>query len=465
MKKILRKKILEKFKNLNYETHITHSKKIQKNLLTLNHFEKAKKIGLYFSKDNEVSTKKIITNLLQNGKEVFLPKIENNNLNFKKINKLSNLEIRNFGILEPKEFCPNIPPTELDLLIIPCIAIDEKGNRIGRGGGFYDRFISKNKIKQAICLAYEFQIFSNIIPEKHDQKIDYIITEKRIIQTKQNNSKLLDGKTLANQLCLKLKDQILKEKIKATLAVILVGNHPASELYVNKKQEKCQEIGLDFSLIRFPKNTTTQKIIHSIEKLNNNKNITGILVQLPLPKQIDGYASINSISPQKDVDGLTFYSQQELEKKNETFACCTPKGIIELLNKNNINLKNKKIVLVGHGKLVGKPLSQMLKNRNLNFTVCNSKTKNIKPLIKQADILISATGVPHIIKKENIKKGTIVIDAGTAKLNNKIVGDVDFEKVKVKASKITPVPGGVGPMTIAMLMQNIIEAYKLQNKT
>ena len=277
-----------------------------------------------------------------------------------------------------------------------------------------------------------------------------------------NNVNLLDGKKVSEEILSGLKEKIIRGNIKAQLYAILVGNNLASEIYVKNKEKKCNEVGIKFKVLRFNDNINENTLIDAIKKLNNDKKITGILVQLPLPNNLNTSAIINSIKTEKDVDCLADINRKNLENNNEKLAPCTPKGIIRLLDMYDINLKNKKIVIVGLGHLVGKPLSIMLKNRKLNFTAYDDATLNLKKKTIEADILISATGVPGLIKKDYIKKGAIIVDAGATKIDNKIVGDVDFDDVKDKISYITPVPGGVGPMTIAMLMENIIEAYYIQ---
>jgi len=455
IKKEIRNKIIKKRISLCKEDVLFKSNFILKNLFKIDMMQKAQKIGIYFSIDNEVSTKKIIKYLLSQKKEIFLPKINGNNLEFKKIEGFKDIKKGKFKIQEPKINCQKIELKDLDLLIVPCVAVDEKGNRIGRGGGFYDKAIN-NKIN-TICLAYEFQVLNKICADKYDKKVDIIITEKRIINAKKYM--ILDGKKLADKIIKQLKNKIKIKEIKANLSVILIGNNPASEIYVKKKEEKCREAGIDFNLIKFKSNILESKIISKIKSLNKDKKINGILVQLPLPSNINLSKVINSINPKKDVDGLTEINKEKLKKGDEKLAPPTAKGILKLLEEYKMNLNNKKFALVGFGKLVGYPLSLMLKNRKLDFEVYDINTKNIKEKTKKADIIITATGVPNLIKKDWVKKGSVIIDAGTSKKNGKIVGDVDFNSVKEKVSYITPVPGGVGPMTIVMLIENIIETY------
>ncbi len=455
MKKDIRKKIKNKLKDLTIKQIIDNSKIIEQTLNKTYEFKSAKKIGIYNSIDKEVITKKIIFKLLDEKKEVLLPKMENDKLIFLKTKSLKNLNKGPYGILEP--FHANslsIP----DLIILPAIALDKNGNRIGRGKGYFDRYLNKNPHIKTICLIHDLQIIKKITPEKHDKKIDIVISEKQIIKTNQ----LLDGTKIAHEITNKLKKKIIKKKIKATLAVILVGNNASSKIYIKKKEEECKKIGIGFKLIKFSKDTKNYIVKNEIEKLNKDKIITGILIQLPLPKQLNTSMLLDTVKQSKDVDGLTSKSLTDLKKGNEFLPCCTPKGILTLLESSNIDLKNKKITLVGNGRLVGKPLAIMLKNRNLNFSVCDKKTKDLKSETIKADIIITATGVPNLIKKEYVKNGAILIDAGTNKIKGKIVGDSDFDQVSKITSKITPAIGGVGPMTIASLLENIVKAYEKQ---
>jgi methylenetetrahydrofolate dehydrogenase (NADP+)/methenyltetrahydrofolate cyclohydrolase len=472
MKKIIRKKLAEKRKALPLAKVKADSEKIKNKLLATPQIKNSQKIGLYFSKDKEVLTEEIIIDLLKKGKKVFLPRVkyENNgqedkNLEFCEIKKLGDLEKGSYGIMEPKSGCLKIKPDKLDLLIIPCVGLDGKGNRLGRGAGMYDKLLTKHPGIKTACLAYDFQVLPEIPIEEHDQKAEIIITEKKIIKTcytRYNNKewKLLDGKLLSQQILEDIKNEIQKNKIKLKLSVILIGDEPASSVYVRVKEKACNEVGVNFELVRMPGNASEAKVISKIKELNNDKGVTGILVQLPLPEKMDADKIINTVMPSKDVDGLTAVNMEKLAQGDETLGCCTPKGIMELLEKNSINLKGKNIVLVGYGRLVGKPLGLMLKNRNLRFSVCDDQTKNLWEKTRKADILITATGVPNLITDKHVKEGAVVVDAGTAKLGDKIVGDVDFENVKKKASWITPVPGGVGPMTVAMLIRNVVNAYE-----
>lgn len=466
MKHILRKKLVEKRKNMDLRFVRFKSEKIKDLLFELELFKNSEKVGLYFSKDNEVCTKEIIEQVIKSSKRVFLPAIENDNIGFREITSIDNLEIGRFNVFEPKKNCPVINPEKLDIVIVPCVGVDEEGNRIGRGKGFYDRFLEKYKISKTVCLAYDFQILKNIKIESQDRKIDLVISNKGIIKngSASHRCKLLDGKKLSSKILSEVKRKIENRNLKLKLSAIIVGNDPSSELYVKIKKKKCKEVGISFDLIRFKENIPESKIIQKIKELNNNENVIGILVQLPLPQGFNTNKILNTILLEKDVDCLTKVNREIVEKGDETLACCTPKAIIRLLDENKISLKDKKVVLVGYGYLVGKPLASMLRNRNIEFKVCDSKTKKLEDETRKADILITATGVTHLIKAIHVKEGAVVVDSGNAKLNDKIVGDVDFDEVKNKCSYITPVPGGVGPMTIAILMEDILSAHYLQKK-
>ena len=270
---------------------------------------------------------------------------------------------------------------------------------------------------------------------------------------------LLDGKALSEKIVNNLKEEVSKLKKKPTLAVVLVGNDSASKIYVNKKSECAKKIGINSISLNFPENITEQKLQAEVEKLANNDNVDAILVQLPLPNHINKNNIITKIPPEKDVDGFHPYNLGCLLSGIRPFAFpCTPKGIIRILKEYNIELEGKNAVIVGRSNIVGKPVSQLMINENATVTVCHSKTNNLKEITKQADILIVAIGKAQFIDESYIKNGVVVIDVGISRnQNGKLSGDVNFEKVKSKASFITPVPGGVGPMTIAMLMENTIE--------
>ena len=272
---------------------------------------------------------------------------------------------------------------------------------------------------------------------------------------------ILDGKALRDKILQDLKVKIDSYEVKPSLAVILVGNNPASQIYVNNKHKIAQKIGIKSEIINYPTDITEETLLNKIEELNNNSAIDAILVQLPLPEHISKDKVINSISADKDVDGFTPYNFGKLfSGEIPTVYPCTPKGILLMLDEYNIELDGKHAVVVGRSSIVGRPLSQMLLNRNATVTVCHSHTKNLSQITKTADILISAVG-KNIIKGEMLKSDCVVIDVGIFKDEyGKTRGDVDFETSSKIASYISPVPGGVGPMTIASLMLNTVELFK-----
>ena len=269
---------------------------------------------------------------------------------------------------------------------------------------------------------------------------------------------ILDGKQLRDKILEDLKLQVSKMNKKPTLAVILVGDNAASQIYVNNKSKKAEEIGIKSIVIKYPAETEEKTILDKIEELNNDKDVTAILVQLPLPKHISKNNVINAIDPKKDVDGFTPYNSGKLFSGEKPYVYpCTPKGILLLLDEYNIELDGKQVVIVGRSNIVGKPLSIMMLNRNATVTVCHSHTKNLGQITKTADILVSAVG-ENIIEEKMLKSGCVVVDVGIFKdSTGRTRGDVDFENASKIASYITPVPGGVGPMTIASLMLNTVE--------
>ena len=280
--------------------------------------------------------------------------------------------------------------------------------------------------------------------------------------------KILNGKELALKLNLELKDKISSfiktSGINPKLAAVLVGDDPASKLYINIKRKTCSEIGIVSILIDLDKNITKSKLLDEIEKLNKDKSVHGILLQLPLPRDLQPYTSefIEQIDPIKDVDGLHPINRGKLFDYNEDFVPCTPKGIITLLEHYNIEIQGKNVVIINRSNLVGKPLIFMLLKRNATVTVCHSYTKNLDGYTKKADILIVAVGKSKFITKEKVKEGVVIVDVGISRENGKLSGDVDFEGVFDKCSWITPNPGGIGPMTVSFLLQNTFNAYKKQ---
>ncbi len=280
--------------------------------------------------------------------------------------------------------------------------------------------------------------------------------------------KILDGRKLADKLNLELKneiDEVIKRtRIKPKLATILVGEDPASKIYVNIKHKTCTQVGIESYQVNLSKDINKTELINEIEKLNQDANIHGILLQLPLPLKIRDFTPqfLEKISPLKDVDGFHPINRGKLFDYNEELAPCTPKGIIALLEHYNVEIKGKDVTIINRSNLVGKPLIFMLLKRNATPTICHTSTKDLDRFIKQADILVVAVSRPKFISKEKIKEGVIIIDVGTNRVEGKLCGDVDFEDVLEKVSMITPVPGGVGPMTVSYLLQNTFNVFKKQ---
>lgn len=272
-------------------------------------------------------------------------------------------------------------------------------------------------------------------------------------------TKIIDGKLISTQIKDELKQRVADEGIKATLAVIQVGNDPASSVYVGNKKKACAYIGIGSKSFELPEGTTQDELIALIDKLNADPEINGILVQLPVPKHINDKEIINRIAPSKDVDGFNPVSVGNLCIGQEGFVSCTPAGIIELLKRSDVTIEGKECVVIGRSNIVGKPMALLLLANNGTVTVCHSKTSDLKKICKRADILIAAVGKPKMITSEYIKEGAVVIDVGIHRMDDgKLCGDVDYDDVKDHTSAITPVPGGVGPMTIAMLMYNCVKA-------
>ncbi|MGG3873995.1 bifunctional methylenetetrahydrofolate dehydrogenase/methenyltetrahydrofolate cyclohydrolase FolD [Brevibacillus laterosporus] len=272
-------------------------------------------------------------------------------------------------------------------------------------------------------------------------------------------AQVINGKEFAKSYRERIKQEVAElvdKGIQPGLAVVLVGDDPASQTYVNGKIKACEETGIYSKSFRLESNVTQQEVVDLVKELNQDPNIHGILVQLPLPKHMIEEAIIDTISPEKDVDGFHPISVGNLCIGKETFLPCTPHGVIELIKSTGISMEGKHAVVVGRSNIVGKPVSLLLLHENATVTMCHSRTKNLEEHTRQADILVVAVGIAHLIKKEHVKDGAIVIDVGMNRLDGKLTGDVLFDEVKEVASHITPVPGGVGPMTITMLMQNTV---------
>lgn len=275
---------------------------------------------------------------------------------------------------------------------------------------------------------------------------------------------VISGKELSNELRSEIIEEVkeIKEQYGRAphLAVIIVGDNPASKSYVKGKSKACEEVGITNTTIEFPSDVTQCDLLITINELNKDVNIDGILVQLPLPEHIDETLVMNYIDPLKDVDGFHRVNVDGLYTGKDCIKPCTPTGIIKLLKKANVEIEGKNVVVLGRSNIVGLPVAKMLLDENATVTICHSKTKNLKDITLQADILIVAIGKPKLVTSDMVKEGAVVIDVGVNRLDGKLVGDVDFENVENKTSVITPVPGGVGPMTITCLLENTIKCFK-----
>ena len=274
--------------------------------------------------------------------------------------------------------------------------------------------------------------------------------------------KIINGKECSTILRNELKKEIEKFETKPGLVDIQIGNDEASNIYIASKKKAAENLGINFHHVHFENGTSEEEIINKILELNNDNSINGILIQLPLPKGYDEKKLINYINPDKDVDGLTELNMGKLFLGKKCLVSCTPSGVLELLKYKNIKIEGKHVVIVGRSNLVGKPLIELFLKENATVTVCHSKTEDLANYTKQADILVVAVGKKHLIKEDMIKENSIIIDVGINRENGKIYGDVDFDNVLSKVKYITPVPGGVGPMTIAMLLNNVVLSYKKQ---
>ncbi len=274
---------------------------------------------------------------------------------------------------------------------------------------------------------------------------------------------IIDGTKISLKIRKQVKTLLKKENITPCLAVIQVGDNKASLVYIKNKKKACEDVGIRFEHIKFNDTISEDLVINEIKRLNNDISVNGILVQLPLPEGFDEGKIINQIDPLKDVDGLTYPNVGNLVLENDCLVPCTPLGVMELLKAYKINLATKNVCLVGRSNLVGKPLIQLLLKEDATLSICHSKSLDIKNYTTKADVLIVAAGHPNLITKNMVKEGAVVIDVGINKEGNLLCGDVDFKEVSKKASLITPVPGGVGPMTVSCLLKNVVKAYKLQN--
>ncbi len=275
---------------------------------------------------------------------------------------------------------------------------------------------------------------------------------------------IIDGKKVSSHIIENITVEVKSLKLKIDkspgLAVILVGDDPASAVYVRNKNKTCTKIGFQSFENILPSDTSELTLLNLIDELNNNENINGILVQLPLPKHISSHKILKAIKPEKDVDGFHLENVGRLVTGNAAFKPCTPAGIIQLLDYYNIDLEGKNAVVLGRSNIVGKPVAFLLLEKNATVTICHSRTKDLSKITRQADVLIAAIGKPNFVTADMVKDDSVIIDVGINRVDGKLVGDVDYQAVSQKVSFITPVPGGVGPMTIAMLMANTLHSFK-----
>ena len=279
-------------------------------------------------------------------------------------------------------------------------------------------------------------------------------------------ARIIDGKAISEQLRDKLKDEeaALSERgAKPFLAVIIVGEDPASKVYVRNKERACKQLGMDSILLRLPEGTTQEELLREVRRLNADSAVNGVLVQLPLPAHLDEQAVLREISPEKDVDGFHAVNAGRLMQGERCTVACTPAGCLDLIRSTGVKIEGAEAVVVGRSNIVGKPMAMLLLQNNATVTICHSRTRNLAEVTRRADILVAAVGRPRMITGDMIKPGAVVIDVGINRVDGKLVGDVDFESAQEVAGWITPVPGGVGPMTITGLMRNTIAATRMQH--
>jgi len=277
-------------------------------------------------------------------------------------------------------------------------------------------------------------------------------------------AKIIDGKAVSQKVKDEIRAEIERDGLDIGLAVVIVGNNQASRVYVNNKKKACEVCGIKSYEYALPEETSEEQLLELVDTLNNDKNINGILVQLPLPKQINEEKIIERISPLKDVDAFNAVNVGKIMIGNYAFLPCTPAGVMELIHSTGTEISGKECVVIGRSNIVGKPMAMLLLHENATVTICHSRTKNLAEVCRRADILVSAVGKADFVTADMVKDGAVVIDVGMNRnAENKLCGDVKYDEVEPKASFITPVPGGVGPMTIAMLMKNTLMAKKLQN--
>ena len=302
------------------------------------------------------------------------------------------------------------------------------------------------------------------------RRVNYAAASMRRGKKRKGNrlmsAQIIDGKSISEQLRQQLKDevaQLIERGMKPCLAVIIVGEDPASKVYVRNKERACKQLGMDSIMLRMPEETTMDELLGEVRRMNSDPAVNGILVQLPLPRHLDESAVLREISPEKDVDGFHAVNAGRLMLGEKCTVACTPAGCLDLIRSTGVKIEGAEAVVVGRSNIVGKPMAMLLLQNNATVTICHSRTKNLAEVTRRADILVAAVGRPHMITGDMIKPGAVVIDVGINRVDGKLVGDVDFESASEVAGWITPVPGGVGPMTITGLMRNTIAATLMQH--
>lgn len=274
---------------------------------------------------------------------------------------------------------------------------------------------------------------------------------------------IIDGKEVSKKIKSEVKEAVSNLPNQPKLLVVLVGDDPASQVYVASKEKACKNCGIDAETIVLDGSSSQEDVLNVIRKANKDTNVNGILVQMPLPKHLNSDEILNEIDPNKDVDGLTYINQGKLLASKKGLVPCTPKGIMRLFKEYDVDLCGKSAIVIGRSLLVGKPIALLMTEKNATVTLAHSKTEDLKELCKEKDIIVAAAGRAKMVTSDMVKKDAVIIDVGINRVDGKIIGDVDFENVCETVSKITPVPGGVGPMTIACLLENVVECYKIQN--
>jgi methylenetetrahydrofolate dehydrogenase (NADP+) / methenyltetrahydrofolate cyclohydrolase len=448
-KEELRRQFLQTRQAMSTQDVTRKSKLICNRIQEMKCFIEAKKVGFYHSVNNEVDLNEIMNFSREKEKVITLPKVRDE-MSF---HIADDLEMGKFGILEPGDDSDLVD--ELDLILVPGVAYDRKGTRIGYGKGYYDNYL-KCKTGVKVGVAFDSQINEEIEKKDHDVKMDYIVTESGII-----DCRVLDGKKLSQKILEGLKKTIIEKNVRPKLAIVRVGINQQSKIYTEIKCKKSVAIGVAARIYHF-QTISEAELITKVKELCEEND--GIIVQLPLPQEIDAQKVINCIEPSKDVDGLTTINQGKNLVGEVSLLPATPKGILRLLDEYKITVLGKRVTIINRSNIVGKPLAVMLTQRGATVTICHSKTENLEEHTKIADIVVSAVGKKDFIREDMVKEGVVIIDVGINKEDGIVMGDVDYENVKKKASWITPVPGGVGPMTVAMLLENVVAA-KLYKKT